>query len=179
MERNVRKLLAATLFATTLGASGAALAGQQPAATPPGSALQSGPVEVYWAEPATFSEVRLSMNPRVALQGDWVSRLADHLRDEAARRLPAGERMEVVIKDVDRAGELTAGHGTRVMRDLTAPMIKLSYVHRDANGEVVDYGERTLRDLSYLHGPASVDLDPLRYEKRLLDRWLSKALPAA
>jgi hypothetical protein len=69
-------------------------------------------------------------------------------------------------------------HGTRIMRELAAPMIKLSYVHRNAAGEVVDYGERTLRDLAYLHGPQGLDRDPLRYEKRLLDRWLSQALPA-
>ncbi len=179
MERNARSLLTVSLFTATLALSGAALAGQPPASALAGPAMQAGPVEVYWAEPSTFSEVRLSMNPRAALQGDWVSRLADHVRDEAEHRLPAGDRMEIVIKDVDRAGELTPIHGTRVMRELTAPMIKLSYVHRDASGEVVDYGERTLRDLSYLHGPASVDLDPLRYEKRLIDRWLSQALPAA
>lgn len=179
MDRNGYAVLAIALFAAGLCAPGAAFAGQQPGATPAGSALQSGPVEVYWAEPSTFSEVRLSMNPRVAMQGDWVRRLADHVREEAGRRLAAGEHLEVLIKDVDRAGELTAGHGTRVMRELTAPMIKLSYVHRDASGDVVDYGERTLRDLSYLHGPTSVDLDPLRYEKRMIDRWLSQALPAA
>jgi len=174
MKRHARNAFAA-LVATLLGAGSAAAAESVAAPT---TGPQS-PVEVFWAEPATFSEVRLSMNPRAALQGDWVRRLADHVRDVASRRLPAGERLEVVIQDIDRAGELTSGSGTRIMRDLSAPMIRLSYVHRDARGEVVDYGERTLRDLAYLQGPARLDRDPLRYEKRLLDRWLAQALPAA
>jgi hypothetical protein len=179
MHRMIRNPVRGMIAAATLALAGTAVAAQPPAADP-GQAAESGPVEVYWADPGTFSEVRLSTDPGEAIRGDWVSRLADHLRDEAARRLAPGERLEVVIQDIDLAGDFMIGHApTRIMRPLAAPMIRLSFVRRDANGEVVDYGERTLRDLTYLAGPASVDRDPLRYEKRLIDRWVSRELPAA
>lgn len=179
MQRMIRNPVRGMIAAATIALAGTAAAAQPPLET--GSqAANEGPVEVSWADPASFSEVRLSTDRRAALRGDWVDRLADHLREEAGRRLPAGDRLEVVIQDVDRAGEFLPGHEpTRIMRPLAAPMIRLSFVHRDASGAVVDSGERTLRDLGYLFGPTSVDRDPLLYEKRLIDRWVSRELPSA
>jgi hypothetical protein len=166
--------------AAALASAGTAFAVSPTQQAHAGSATQTGPVEVYWAEPATFSEVRLSANPKAAIRGDWVRELADYVQQEALRRLEAGDRMEVVIKDIDRAGDLLPGHDTRLMRQLAAPMMKLSFVHRNAAGEVVDHGERTLRDLSYLQdSPGRLDTDPLRFEKHMIRRWIARELPAA
>src|SRR5689334_5474230 len=70
----------------------------------PRSLPQDGPVNVSWDNPANFSEIRYSHNQVESRRGDWVADLARHVRDYATRRLPPGERLDISITDIDRAG---------------------------------------------------------------------------
>lgn len=153
----------------------------------PRSLPSDGRVEVRWDDPARFTEIRRSGNPREAARGTWVLQLAEHLRRRAGRQLPAGERLAVEIVDIDRAGEYEPWHGiqyvdTRVIRDLYPPRIVLRFQRSDAGGGELAHGERTLRDAAFLlHASGAGDGDPLRHEKAMLDRWVlreSKAAPA-
>lgn len=145
---------------------------------------EQGAVQVSWNDPAQFTEIRRSRNRAMARQGDWVVQLATHLRERAASRLPEGERLEVRIVDIARAGEYealpgTAGGDIRVYRNLYAPLLVLDVRRLDAGGRVIAEGRRSLRDAAYLQrgGIAIGSGDPLRYEKRLIDDWLARELP--
>lgn len=140
-----------------------------------------GAVAVSWTDPAAFSEVRLSANRREAIRGDWVHELAAHLQDVASRLLPPGERLEVVLTDIDRAGDYEPWRGgssqdIRFMRDIHPPRVTLGFRHLAADGSVIAEGERTLSDLAYLMNAGTIDSDPLRYDKRLLERWARQQL---
>ena len=63
------------------------------------------PVAVRWSDPAQFTEIRYSRNPSQASEGDWVEEIAEYLQSRTARALPAGERVEIDIVDIQRAGE--------------------------------------------------------------------------
>lgn len=148
----------------------------------PRSLPEAGPVAVQWDSPAEFTELKFSGNRWEAQRGNWVFQLADHLRKEAERRLPEGERLEVTINDIDRAGRYEPGRGIhmdsiRIMRDFYPPMMDLTFKRYDAAGNVVDEGERRLRDTMYLSN-ASVtrSSDNLRYEKQMIDDWLRREL---
>lgn len=144
----------------------------------PRSLPAEGPVSVRWEDPAQFSEIRRSHNRNESRRGNWVEQLAEHLRTRAERQLPAGQRLEVDITDVERAGDFEPWHGpqlydTRVIRDIYPPRIDLTFKRVDANGNVIAEGERRLRDMSFLMGARSTnENDPLRFEKALIDRWL-------
>ncbi|MBJ6979973.1 DUF3016 domain-containing protein [Luteimonas sp. MC1782] len=144
-----------------------------------------GPVAVSWTAPADFTEIRHSRNRFEAVRGDWVRDLARHVADRAARALHPGERLEVRITDIDRAGDYEPGRGAsdhvRVVRDIYPPRIDLAYTLRDASGQVVASGERSLRDLGFLQRqPGTVgSSDPLRHEKQLVDRWVRTDLARA
>lgn len=144
----------------------------------PRSLPEQGPVAVQWDNPADFTELKFSGNRWEAQRGNWVFQLAEHLRKEAERRLPEGERLEVTINDIDRAGRYEPGRGARmdsvrIMRDIYPPTIELSFRHYGANGAVLDEGERRLRDTMYLSRTSIArSHDNLRYEKQLLDDWL-------
>jgi len=150
----------------------------------PRSLPEQGPVSVSWDDPAGFTEIRYSHNRVESRRGDWVAQLARHLRDYAAPRLRAGERLQIRITDIDRAGDFEPWRGpdfydTRFARDIYPPRITLAFTHTDANGAVIDQGERKLMDAGFLmDSTVGRGYDPLRFEKRLLERWIASELPA-
>ncbi|WP_045768023.1 DUF3016 domain-containing protein [Xanthomonas albilineans] len=140
------------------------------------------PVQVGWADPATFSELRLSRNRWDAERGDWVHDLAAYLQKQASKQLQPGQRLDIELTDIKRAGDYEPWHGpqwsdVRVMRDIYPPRINLTFTLYGTNGQVVEQGERKLLDGSYLlNSSLGLSTDPLRYEKRMLDDWLHREL---
>lgn len=150
----------------------------------PRSLPEQGTVSVRWENPAQFSEIRNSHNPSQARRGNWVQQLAVYLRERAQKRLAAGQRLQVDITDIQRAGNYEPWRGfafndTRFIRDVYPPRITLTFVLAGADGQVIAEGERELTDPGFLTGSNSVDAsDPLRFEKRLIDRWLASEFAA-
>lgn len=146
----------------------------------PRSLPAEGPIAVDWTDPAQFSDLRYSGNRWEARQGDWVVQLAKHLRKRAARDLPQGERLDVTITDIKRAGSYEPWRGarfnsTRIVRDIYPPRITLEFTRTGADGRVIAQGERNLADMAFLMSSSPVgSSDPLRYEKRLIDDWLAQ-----
>ncbi len=146
----------------------------------PRSVPAEGAVSVDWTDPAQFSEIRHSMNRWEAKRGNWVEQLARHLQTSAAKRLPPGERLQVTLTDITRAGDYEPWHGpnaqdTRIVRDIYPPRISLTFKRTDAQGNVIAEGERKLSDSGFMYnGSAIGSNDTLRYEKRLLDDWIRK-----
>ena len=155
------------------------------AADAPRALPESGPVSVRWTDPASFTELRHGYNRYDAAHGSWLTDLAEYLRKRAAAQLPAGERLELTITDVDRAGGYEPWHGVqyqdmRVVRDIYPPRMTVQVRHFDASGALVSEGERKLSDLAFLLGAGPLNnSDPLRYEKRMIDSWLRRELDTA
>lgn len=153
-------------------------------ANAPRALPEQGPVSVRWEDPAKFSELRFSGNRWEARRGNWVEQLAEHLRTSAERRLSPGQRLEVDITDIRRAGAFEPWHGpnlddVRIIRDFYPPRMTLTFRHTDAQGRVIGEGERTLRDTGFMMGADSTtNNDVLRFEKRMIDRWLRQELRA-
>lgn len=176
---NLRTALASALAAAVL-AVGTVGAAPRTVTDPdaPRSLPEQGPVNVRWEDPSNFTEIRQSRNRFEARRGNWVEQLAQHLRTRAAKQLPDGQNLQVDITDIKRAGDFEPWHGpqlndTRFIRDIYPPRIVLNFKRTDANGQVLEEGQRTLRDMGFMSGLRGVnDTDPLRYEKRLIDDWV-------
>lgn len=146
----------------------------------PRSLPVDGPVEVNWTDPGQFSDIRFSTNRTEARRGDWVRMIARYVRKRTGTRLPDGDTLEVTITDIKRAGNYEPWRGisyddTRIVRDLYPPRIDLRFRLMDRNGSVVSEGERKLTDLAFLTSDTTVgSSDLLRFEKRLIDRWVRK-----
>ena len=174
------------LSLASLLSSGNALAKSWDVTDPalPRSLPAQGPVEVQWTDPAQFSEIRNSGNRREARRGNWVSDIAEYLRKQAVKRLPEGDRLEVTITNIERAGDYEPWRGIqfdsiRYMRDIYPPRIELDFKLVGADGSIRAQGSRKLSDMSYLTGPTRVgNTDPLRYEKQLLDDWMRREFEA-
>jgi hypothetical protein len=175
------KFLALPL-ALALASAGCASTGDSGmlAADAPRALPAAGPVSVAWEDPATFAELRNGPNRYDAARGTWLTDLAVYLRKRAEARLPAGERLELTIVDVDRAGDFEPWHGVnhqdiRIVRDIYPPRMTIRFKRYDASGALIGEGERKLSDPAFLLGTTPINnTDPLRFEKRMIDDWLRR-----
>lgn len=178
----MKSRLALLLLAAAVASS--ATAGVRNVTDPdaPRALPESDSVNVRWEDPSRFSELRYSGNRWEASRGNWVQELAGYLRERAEKRLPEGQRLDVDILDIRRAGMFEPWHGpnlqnTRIIRDVYPPRMTLNVRLTDADGNVIAQGERKLSDPGFLMSDsASLNSDPLRFEKRLIDRWLTQEL---
>lgn len=172
-----------TALALTLALAGCASSGENMlAADAPRALPDNGPVAVAWADPATFTELRPGPNRYDSGRGSWLTDLAKHMRKRAEAQLPAGERLQLTIVDVDRAGDFEPWRGMRqqdirIIRDIYPPRMTVQYQRFDANGTLIAEGERKITDPAFLVNASPIsDTDPLRYEKRMVDSWLRREL---
>jgi hypothetical protein len=136
------------------------------------SGAASADVKVSFVEPEKFSDTKDNHGFR---QPEVLKDIEAHLVAQAEKFLP-GREVRFAVSDVDLAGEVEPffwrGNWLRVMRTVTSPSIELSYEIREGD-KVVQQGKTRLRDMNYQDGfNAYYSGDPLRYEKRMIDRWM-------
>lgn len=140
-------------------------------------------VVVTWSNPADFSDARYNPGYPGQPPERWLGTLARYLQQRATPRLAPGEHLDVTFTDVQRAGITEPWRGPlwndiRIVKDLYPPRIDLRFTLTGANGEVLDEGTRSLRDLAFLHRAQRLGGDPLLFEKRLLADWVQREFPA-
>lgn len=138
------------------------------------SAAVRADVTVNFVQPETFSDIKDNDGFR---KPDQLKDLAAYMVEATAKALP-GRAVRLDVTDVDLAGEVEPvgrhGQWLRVMRSVTSPAMTLKYEVREA-GQVVRQGEVKLRDMDYQNAFNNfASGDPLRYEKRMFDRWLKR-----
>ncbi len=136
-------------------------------------------VNVSWAPSDTLSEVKQNQARRGWLRPEeWTKELGTYLVQRADAQLPPGQHLDVTIDDIKLAGDYEPWRGPdaqdiRVMKDIYPPRIDLHYRLIGADGKTLRESHSKLRDLSYLQNNVMpTDNDPLRYDKRLIDRWV-------
>ncbi|EPD35352.1 MULTISPECIES: DUF3016 domain-containing protein [Delftia] len=145
-------------------------------------AVLAGIVSVTFDDPSRFDAGRNGTQESEKARRAWVDALAQFLAERAAPRLPQGQRLEVHLTDVQRAGSFEPWRGpqaadVRIVRDIYPPRIDLRFKLLDADGKLLREGSRQLRDATFMMRPDLYPNDPLRYEKTLLDDWLRAELP--
>ena len=147
----------------------------------PAFAAEPETVRVTWASPATFTDFGDRRNPDERTVEAYADNLGDHLIGRARRALAPGDRLQVTIQDVDMAGAFepvlrSSWNDVRIMKEIYPPRIDLAFTLLRADGKRLE-GTRRLTDRNYLTGPAGrFGNDPLRYEKALLDDWVTREL---
>ena len=148
------------------------------------SAEPEGSVAVNFADTDTFTDFSNSYSFPNRGRDAYIAELSKFIEKRAASKLKGDLRLDVVITDVDMAGEFEPWHGSnaqdvRIVKDLYPPRINLSFRLSRPDGTVVAEGNRRLRDLSFMYSVRVNNNDPLRYEKDLLDRWIGRELSNA
>lgn len=145
--------------------------------------IQAGTVSVTTANPATFTPAPGEVAESKAARAAWVEALCEHIADKIAASLPDGERVEVRISDIRRVAAMPGAGRTSSSssnssepggQDVVPPRIVLSFKRLSPKGKVLQTTSRTLQDSSLQLKGRRYTGDKLRYEKALVDDWVSK-----
>lgn len=136
-----------------------------------GSALAE-PVEVSFVDAARYADAGNTLYEEQAN----LKTLAAHLQSLGSRYLAPETQLKIEVLGVDLAGEprpTRLGTELRIARGgADWPRITLRYTLQGKGGDVLSQGQETIADLNYLRHIADMrSTDPLRHEKRMLDRW--------
>ena len=136
--------------------------------------VQAGTVSVTTANPDSFTPVAAAQKESKAARRAWVEALSEHMADRIAEALRDGERAEVNIADIRRATAMSGASSHEVV----PPRISLTFKRLSAKGKVVQTASRTLQDNALQLKGRRYENDPLRYEKALVDDWVTKEFGA-
>jgi hypothetical protein len=175
--RRFSLLLAALMLAGTASAASRRVTD----ADAPRSLPADGPVTISWSDPAEFTEIKRSLNRWEAERGNWVVDLAKYMRQRSQDSLLPGETLDIHITDIARAGNYEPWRGlwlndVRMVRDIYPPRMSFTWRKLGPDGQVIDEGEQKLVDMAFQMGTQPLNSDPLRYEKRMVDRWVQRDL---
>jgi len=139
----------------------------------------SDQVSVSWTDPAQFTEARYGRPFRQPEPEIWLTEFQKLVVKQAGAVLQPGQHLDVRITDVDLAGQVEPFRGSaatdvRVIKSIYPPEINLTFTLTGADGQVIEQGERKLRDAAFLDRGSASRSDSYRFEKRLLTDWISK-----
>ena len=135
-------------------------------------------VNVSWTDPAQFTEAKYGRQFHQPEPEIWLAEFQKVLVKQAGAVLKPGQHLDVQITNVKLAGQVEPFHGpsandVRVIKSIYPPEINLSFTLTGADGQVIDQGERKLRDAAFLDRGSASRSDSYRFEKRLLTDWIS------
>ncbi len=141
------------------------------------AADQQSNVAVSFHESDKFTDARAHFGG--GTDKGYLKMLSSHIEKEAGRRLAPGQKLEVIVSDVDLAGDYLPSGSTsqdvRVIREIYIPRIRLSFKLLDEHGKVINEGERRLSDMDFMNDLRLAGRnDPLFYDKNLLSDWINK-----
>lgn len=140
-------------------------------------------VDVQYVDPEHFTEFRHAGSGVNRRERGWLDTLARHIQQRAGAALPDGQHLSIVVTDVDRAGDYEPWHGgqsadVRIVRDIYPPSIDLNFTLLAADGTILRTGQSRLHDPAFMMRINPYVDDPLRYEKSLVDGWVSSSFAA-
>jgi hypothetical protein len=133
--------------------------------------------EVTFANPEKFSDAADGQRGSEFGRDANLAELREHLIDRANAYVAEGQKLAITVTDVDLAGEVEPWRSpqmsdVRIIKDIYAPKIDLSFKLTDASGAVIKEGTRHLTDLTFTMNIYSDRSDRRVYEKGLIDNWL-------
>ena len=133
---------------------------------------------VMFFEPEKFTDVaNRAFGDSDQERNETLSDLRTHFIKQANRLLAPGQQLKITFTDIDLAGEFEPWRGgaladVRIVKDIYPPTMKLAFQLKDADGNVLKQGDRTLRDMGFMMTLSIDRNDPLRFEKELFDNWV-------
>ncbi len=141
-------------------------------------------VTVHFQSAEQYTDLAIGGPSTPANLNDLLKEFEKYFIDLGERYLPEGDKLEIVVLDIDMAGANESRRtpdydDARFFSDMSPPIIKLHYIWHDKAGKLKTdkHEEVTEQNFVSVRSPSSgyyTNNDPLHYEKALLDRWFSR-----
>jgi hypothetical protein len=146
--------------------------------TPDDAAKPTPRVQVTFSAPEKFTDAKDAFMETEKGRDAILGQLKDYITTRAPHYLAEGQRLTITVTDVDLAGDFEPGRGSqwddvRIVKDIYPPRINLSFQVTDADGNVVKSGTRKLQDMDFMMNISINTNDSLRFEKTMLNDWMS------
>ncbi|MCP5474155.1 MAG: DUF3016 domain-containing protein [Rhodanobacteraceae bacterium] len=147
----------------------------------PVPAADHGPVTVVFVQPEKFTDVRDRQFASPPDKNPNLSGLRRYLETRGKRYLTGGQQLKIEFTDIDLAGDHRAQSNVeladvRLVTSLYPPRLEFNYRLTDATGTALKSGTVKLRDLGFDTTSTGTASGPLRYEQRMLDKWLRQEI---
>lgn len=138
-------------------------------------------VSVTFVSPEKFSDVRDRQFASKPDKNPHLAAIRRYTEERATRYLPAGQSLSIRFTDIDLAGDHIPQTNpnltdVRIVTSLYPPRMSFEYEIKDADGAVLKSDRVDLKDLAFDSSQTGFASDPLRFEKRMLDKWMRKNL---
>ena len=106
---------------------------------------EDGIVKVEWQDPKSFRDVKASGDIQSRFEARTFKELTKNLNKEAAKILKPNQKLEMVVTDLDLAGDVRPTFGAttndlRVVKDLYPPRITFSYKITEGEQVIITQG---------------------------------------
>ncbi|MDR8522192.1 DUF3016 domain-containing protein [Shewanella fidelis] len=141
---------------------------------------EQGVVKVEWQDPSNFRDIRSSSEIQSRFEKRTFEQLTKNLDKEASKILKPEQKLEMVVTDLDLAGDVRPTFGAtvndlRVVKDIYPPRITFSYKILEGD-KVIMAGNEKLTDMGFMYSINKMNDKPYRYENALLTGWLKDTI---
>lgn len=147
--------------------------------------VTAGEVKVEYKDYKKFTD----MKPANEARGSYEKRTManfDKIFADLAKELPEGYSWNVVVTDIDLAGDVDymftqTGQQIRVIKDIFIPRINFSYSLLDKNKVVVaEEKDFKLKDMGFMTRISNARANqPYEHERLMLERWFKEKIQPA
>lgn len=146
------------------------------------TAVVAAEVKVEYKDYKKFTDMKPANEPRGSYEKRTMASF-DKIFADLAKKLPEGYSWNVVVTDIDLAGDVNhmftqTGQQIRVIKDIFIPRINFSYTLFDQNKAVVaEEKDLKLKDMGFMSRTSNTRADqPFEHEKIMLERWFKDTL---
>lgn len=146
------------------------------------NAATQSQIKVSWQAPEKFSDIRPASDTKKRFQ-EKVIRAFDKMWGEFAQDLPAGYQLNIVMTDLDLAGDVNpmyrANHtDIRVIKDIYIPRVKLDFVLTGPMQQEIAKGtDVKIQDMGFMnHAAMNTMSREFHYEHEMLKKWFKKTI---
>lgn len=142
------------------------------------STVHAGEARLTWHEPDQYTDIREGFESREAFREKLFSDF-EAIFAELAKGLPEGTLLEVMVTDLDLAGEISLMHrfawrDIRVLKDIYFPRMSFRYTLKDRDQRLLLSGSEDLKDLGFLFSWGRFAMTRFSFEERMLRNWFRK-----
>lgn len=132
-------------------------------------------ITVNYIEPDRFTDARSSFGSFA--DPGYLDILSNHFKEVGSRYVPADQKLDITVTDVDLAGDFIPTRPgmdmVRIVKEIYRPRITLTFKLTGPDGKVLKEGPRTLVDSYFMNNVSTIERDqPLFYDKEMISNWL-------